>query len=74
METQKFFFLNPKMCLREVERRVHANKCMYVWTDERTSTFLDLEQETNIDAIFDGKQQLAPFNYVIMLLCLLLLW
>ncbi len=42
-------------------------------TDEETFTFLDLVEETNVSAILDGKQQLA-FDYVITLLCLLLLW
>ncbi len=28
-----------------------------VWTDEETSTFLDLVQETSINTILDGKQQ-----------------
>ncbi|XP_022541601.1 uncharacterized protein LOC111196509 [Astyanax mexicanus] len=29
----------------------------YVWTDEETSAFLDLIDESNINAILDGKQQ-----------------
>ncbi len=51
---------------REAMTAASDENTKYVWTDEETSTFFDLMEETNINVVLDGKQQqhclLAPFN------------
>ncbi len=65
------------LCTREVMAAASDENTRYVWTDEGTLIFLDLVQETNMNAILDEQQRrrclFATFNYVITLLCLLLL-
>lgn len=59
--SQKTFLLLRQVKLLVYQERVNATmadknrRC--VLTDEGTQTFLDLVQETNINAILDGKQK-----------------